>query len=58
MFINAEPGGILTGRIRELVRTFPNQTEVTVKGVHFIQEDSPNEIGAALKAFINKIKGS
>jgi haloalkane dehalogenase len=55
LFINAEPGGILTGRIRELVRTFPNQTEVTVKGVHFIQEDSPHEIGAALKDFIKTI---
>jgi haloalkane dehalogenase len=54
LFINAEPGGILTGRLRELARTFPNQTEVTVKGVHFIQEDAPNEIGAAVAGFVKK----
>lgn len=49
LFINAEPGAILTGRQREFCRTFPNQTEVTVPGIHFIQEDSPAEIGAALR---------
>ena len=41
LFINAEPGSILTGRQREFCRTWPNQQEVTVKGLHFIQEDSP-----------------
>ena len=48
LFINAEPGAILTGPQREYCRTFPNQREVTVPGVHFIQEDSPHEIGAAI----------
>ena len=48
LFINAEPGAILTGAVREFCRTWPNQTEVTVKGNHFIQEDSPDEIGQAL----------
>ena len=48
LFINAEPGAILTGPQREFCRNFPNQREVTVPGVHFIQEDSPNEIGAAI----------
>jgi len=48
LFINAEPGAILTGQQRELARTFPNQVEVTVSGVHFIQEDSPDQIGSAL----------
>lgn len=48
LFINAEPGAILTGPQRELCRTWNNQTEVTVPGSHFIQEDSPNEIGAAI----------
>ena len=48
LFINAEPGAILTGPQREFCRTWPNQTEVTVKGVHFIQEDSPTEIGQAI----------
>ncbi len=45
LFINAEPGAILTGRQREFCRTWPNQREVTVKGVHFVQEVSPREIG-------------
>lgn len=48
LFINAEPGAILTGRMRDLCRNWPNQTEVTVAGSHFIQEDSPDEIGQAL----------
>lgn len=48
LFINAEPGSILVGRQREFCRSWPNQTEVTVKGVHFIQEDSPVEIGQAV----------
>ena len=48
LFINAEPGAILTGPQREFARTWPNQTEVTVPGNHFIQEDSPHEIGAAI----------
>ena len=48
LFINAEPGAILTGPQREFCRTFSNQREVTVPGVHFIQEDSPHEIGAAI----------
>ena len=49
LFINADPGAILTGRQREYCRTWPNQTEVTVKGLHFIQEDSPEEIGTAIR---------
>ncbi len=53
LFINAEPGAILTGPVREFCRTWRNQTEVTVKGSHFIQEDSPNEIAAALTAWIS-----
>ncbi len=48
LFINAEPGIILTGAQREFCRTWPNQREVTVRGVHFIQEDSPDEVGHAL----------
>ena len=48
LFVNADPGAILTGEQREFCRTWPNQTEVTVKGAHFIQEDSPDEIGAAI----------
>ncbi|HVN28832.1 MAG TPA: haloalkane dehalogenase, partial [Candidatus Binataceae bacterium] len=48
LFVNADPGAILIGAQRESCRKWPNQREVTVKGVHFIQEDSPYEIGAAL----------
>lgn len=48
LFVNADPGVILTGRQRAVARTWPNQTEVTVPGIHFIQEDSPDEIGTAI----------
>jgi len=48
LFINAEPGAILIGPQREFCRQFSNQTEVTVPGIHFVQEDSPHEIGAAI----------
>lgn len=48
LFINAEPGAILRGPARDFCRTWPNQTEVTVDGIHFIQEDSPHEIGRAI----------
>jgi haloalkane dehalogenase len=48
LFIDAEPGAILVGRQRELCRAWPNQREVSVAGSHFVQEDSPDEIGAAL----------
>ena len=53
LFINADPGAILTGAQREFCRTWPNQTEVTVQGSHFIQEDSPDEIGRALRDWLN-----
>lgn len=55
LFVNAEPGAILTGPQREFCRAWPNQTEVTVKGNHFVQEDSPHEIGAALRAWLQGI---
>jgi haloalkane dehalogenase len=48
LFINAEPGSILVGAQREFCRTWPNQTEVTVPGLHFIQEDSGQAIGRAV----------
>ena len=55
LFVNADPGALTTGSAREFCRTWPNQTEVTVKGSHFIQEDSPDEIGAALKAWLQAL---
>ena len=58
LFINADPGSILTGKQREFCRSWPNQEEVTVKGTHFIQEDSPNEIGKAVSDFVSKLRGN
>ena len=55
LFVNAEPGAILTGPQREFCRAWPNQTEVTVKGSHFIQEDSPHEIGEALRSWLGSL---
>ena len=55
LFIDADPGSILVGRQRDLARTFPNQSEVTVKGLHFIQEDSPDEIGLAVADWLRNM---
>ena len=56
LFVNADPGVILTGAQREFCRTWPNQDEVTVDGSHFIQEDSPAAIGRAIAAFLSRIR--
>ena len=58
LFINADPGSILIGKQREFCRSWPNQEEVTVKGTHFIQEDSPDEIGKAVSNFVSKLRGN
>ena len=58
LFVNAEPGAILTGSQREFCRTWPNQEEVTVRGVHFVQEDSPHEIGEAVATFVRRTEGA
>ena len=55
LFINAEPGAITTGRIRDFCRSWKNQTEVTVKGIHFIQEDLPDDIGKAISTWYKNI---
>ncbi|MBT5107820.1 MAG: haloalkane dehalogenase [Rhodospirillaceae bacterium] len=55
LFINADPGSILTGRQRDFCRSWPNQTEVTVAGSHFIQEDSPDEIGTAIADWMRRL---
>ncbi|GJL88001.1 MAG: haloalkane dehalogenase 3 [Minwuia thermotolerans] len=57
LFVNAEPGAILTGEVRDFCRGWKNQTEVTVKGSHFIQEDSPDEIGGAIADWVSGIRG-
>jgi haloalkane dehalogenase len=54
LFVNAEPGTILTGAQREFCRAWPRQEEVTVRGSHFIQEDSPDEIGRAIATFVGR----
>jgi haloalkane dehalogenase len=58
LLIAGEPGAIIKGRALEFCRTWPNQTEVTVKGLHFLQEDSPHEIGKALQEFMTSVQGA
>jgi haloalkane dehalogenase len=55
LLILGDPGAIITGRTREYSRTWPNQSEITVKGRHFLQEDSPHEIGRALAEFVRAV---
>jgi len=55
LFINAEPGAILVGEQREFCRRWPNQTEVTVAGIHFIQEDSAHAIAATTKDWLDSM---
>jgi haloalkane dehalogenase len=55
LFVNAEPGVILTGPQREFCRRWPNQREITVRGSHFLQEDSPREIGEAVVQFVSRL---
>ncbi|WP_456750537.1 haloalkane dehalogenase [Bradyrhizobium sp. USDA 4461] len=56
LFVNADPGAILIGRVREFCRTWPNQTEITVPGSHFLQEDSGRQIGQAILSWIEKLE--
>ena len=55
LFLNAEPGAILVGRAREACRRWPNQMEVTVAGRHFVQEDSSDAIGYAIRDWYQQI---
>jgi len=55
LFVNANPGSILVGAQREFCRGWPNQQEVTVRGSHFLQEDSPVEIGQAIARFVRHV---
>jgi haloalkane dehalogenase len=55
LFINGDPSGFLIGAQREFCRSFPNQQEITVEGAHFLQEDSPREVGEAMARFIAKV---
>jgi len=56
LFIKAEPGNLITGRALAFCRTFANQRETTVNGIHFIQEDAPDEIGMALRDFFGSLE--
>ena len=58
LLINARPGTILVGNQLEFCRSWPNQTEVTVDGLHFIQEDSPDEIGQAVADFVTRVRAA
>jgi haloalkane dehalogenase len=59
LFVNGDPGSIVRrGRVRDFIRSWPNQTEVTVPGVHFLQEDSPDEIGAAVASFVRAVRSA
>ena len=55
LFVNADPGAILIGTQREFCRSWPNQREVTVKGNHFLQEDSPEEIAVAIAQWLGAV---
>jgi len=56
LFVNADPGSILVGAQRDFCRTWPNQDEVVVKGLHFVQEDSATEIGDAIRTFLGRAR--
>jgi len=56
LLVNGDPGMLITGRAREFCREWPNQHEVTVKGLHFLQEDSPHEIGEAVAGWYATLK--
>lgn len=56
LLILGDPGAIITGRTRDFCRTWPNQREVVVQGRHFLQEDSPDQIGRALAEFVKSVK--
>ena len=58
LFINAEPGETINERVREIIRTWPRLTETTVSGRHFIQEDSPDEIGQAIARFARGLRSA
>lgn len=55
LFVNAEPGIIITEAGREICRSFPNQREITVAGLHFVQEDAPDEIGRAVAELVAEL---
>jgi len=55
LFVDAEPGVFVTGRIRRLARSFPHQQHIMVRGLHFVQEDCPDEVGRAIALWLERI---
>jgi len=55
LFVNAKPGALIRGATREYCRSWPNQTEIEVAGSHFIQEDSPDEIGLGIAEWLRAL---
>lgn len=56
LLVRGDPGTLVRGRVLDLIRTWPNQTEVTVNGCKLLQEDSPDEIGAAIASFVRRLR--
>jgi haloalkane dehalogenase len=56
LLISGNPGAAISGRILEFCRSWKNQREVQVPGIHFLQEDAPHEIGAALADFVGQTR--
>jgi haloalkane dehalogenase len=56
LLVRADPGIIIRGRVLDEVRRWPNQTEVTVPGLHFVQEDAPHAIGQAVASFVEALR--
>lgn len=57
LLIRSDPGYLLSERLYDIAKTWPNQTEVTVQGGHYIQETSPDEVGAAIADFVRGLRG-
>lgn len=55
LFVSANPGAVIVGRASEFCHGWPNQRQIEVEGIHFIQEDAPVQIGGALQAFIQDL---
>ena len=57
VFIRGRPGGIVQGPRIDFCRGLPNTREIVVPGIHYIQEDSPGEIGDAVAALVRGLDG-
>ena len=55
LFVNGDPGALIAGPVRDLVRSWPNVSEVTVPGIHFLQEDSADLIGEAIASWFDQL---